>query len=159
MAWPGGWGYDVADALLRSHRAVVDRPIGSTHPEHDWMVYPLDYGYLEGTSAVDGDGVDVFLGSADRATLTAAAVTFDPYKHDVEVKLFAGCTPDEVRVVAERGVPDVAGTSIRDAVHTLHRAGFRVALGNDAPGPVRGTVPVAGAMLPAGTVVRIERAP
>ena len=66
---------------------------------------------------------------------------------------------DEVRVVAERGVPDVAGTSIRDAVHTLHRAGFRVALGNDAPGPVRGTVPVAGAMLPAGTVVRIERAP
>ena len=88
-------------ALLRSHRAVVDRPIGSTHPEHDWMVYPLDYGYLEGTSAVDGDGVDVFLGSADRATLTAAAVTFDPFKHDVEVKLFAGCTPDEVRVVAE----------------------------------------------------------
>ena len=49
-------------ALLRSHRAVVDLPVGSTHPEHDWMVYPLDYGYLEGTSAVDGDGVDVFLG-------------------------------------------------------------------------------------------------
>ncbi|NBW66581.1 PASTA domain-containing protein, partial [bacterium] len=66
---------------------------------------------------------------------------------------------DEVRVVAERGVPDVSGASIRDAVHTLHRAGFRVMLGNDAPGPVRGTSPAAGAMLPAGAMVRIERAP
>ena len=93
--------WDQVGAMLRSHRTVVDRPLGSTHPEHDWMVYPLDYGYLEGTSAVDGDGVDVFLGSADRGPLTAAAVTFDPFKHDVEVKLFAGCTPDEVRVVAE----------------------------------------------------------
>jgi cell division protein FtsI (penicillin-binding protein 3) len=66
---------------------------------------------------------------------------------------------DNVRVVAERSVPDVSGASIRDAVHSLHRAGFRVALGNDAPGLVRGTSPAAGAMLPAGTVVRIERAP
>jgi len=93
--------WEQVGALLRSHRTVVDRPVGSTHPVHGWMVYPLDYGYLEGTSAVDGGGVDVFLGSADRDTLTAAAVTFDPYKHDVEVKLLAGCTPDEVRVVAD----------------------------------------------------------
>lgn len=88
-------------ALLGTHRVIIDRPAGSTHPRHDWMIYPLDYGYLDGTSAVDGGGVDVFLGSADRRTLDAAAVTFDPYKHDVEVKLLAGCTPDEVRTVAE----------------------------------------------------------
>lgn len=66
---------------------------------------------------------------------------------------------DEVRVVPARSVPDVAGSSIRDAVHSLHRAGFRVELGNDAPGPVRTTSPAAGAILPAGAVIRIERAP
>ncbi len=87
--------------LLLDHPVVIDRPLGSRHPRHDWIVYPLDYGYLEGTSAVDGAGVDVFLGSGDRRALTAAAVTFDPYKHDVEVKLLAGCTPAEVATVAD----------------------------------------------------------
>ena len=28
------------------------------------MVYPLDYGYLEGTSAMDGEGVDVWVGTS-----------------------------------------------------------------------------------------------
>lgn len=67
--------------------------------------------------------------------------------------------PTDVRVVPARSVPDVSTLSIRDAVHTLHRAGFRVTLGSDAPGAVRGTSPAAGAVLPAGAVIRIERAP
>jgi len=86
--------------LVADHAVAIDRPAGSTHPEHDWILYPLDYGYLDGTVSADGDGLDVWLGSGDRSELSAVGVTFDPYKRDVEVKLLLGCTPDEVERIS-----------------------------------------------------------
>lgn len=55
-----------------------------------------------------------------------------------------------------RAVPDVAGLPLRDAVFTLHRAGFRVRIDSAAPD---GTTPASGAAAPAGTLVRLHRAP
>lgn len=52
-----------------------------------------------------------------------------------------------------RPVPDVTGFSTRAAVRALHEAGFRVTLGSSLPSP---TVPVAGTLLPAGTVVKLQ---
>jgi inorganic pyrophosphatase len=38
----------------------IDRPIGSAHP--DWgFIYPLNYGYLPGVSAPDGEELDAYL--------------------------------------------------------------------------------------------------
>jgi len=55
-----------------------------------------------------------------------------------------------------RVVPDVRGLVLRDAVRSLHNAGFRVQLGpgNTARG-TGATVPAAGAMAPAGSLVRL----
>jgi cell division protein FtsI (penicillin-binding protein 3) len=55
-----------------------------------------------------------------------------------------------------RAVPSVAGLPLRVAVHTLHRAGFRVVLED---GPVGRTVPAAGTMTSPGTLVRLAGAP
>ena len=52
-----------------------------------------------------------------------------------------------------RPVPDVRGMSTRIAVRALHRAGFRVTLTTSPGAP---TVPAAGTMLPAGSVVRLQ---
>ncbi|WP_322755272.1 hypothetical protein [Frankia sp. Cas3] len=41
-------------------------------------VYPVDYGYLGGTVAADGDGVDVFCGSAVGAGVVGFLVRADP---------------------------------------------------------------------------------
>ena len=54
---------------------------------------------------------------------------------------------------APRAVPDVGGLPLREAVHTLHRAGFRVQLAR-GPGSV---APASGTVLPAGAVVRLYR--
>jgi inorganic pyrophosphatase len=37
------------DRLVQRHRVVVDRAANSAHPLSPQHVYPLDYGYLEGT--------------------------------------------------------------------------------------------------------------
>lgn len=63
------WEY--ADQMVATHEIVIDRPAGSTHPRFPRIVYPLDYGYLNGTGAMDG-GVSI-AGAArwNRCTLPA----------------------------------------------------------------------------------------
>ncbi len=34
---------------------TVDRPLGSYHPEHKDIYYPINYGYIEGIIAPDGE--------------------------------------------------------------------------------------------------------
>jgi inorganic pyrophosphatase len=87
------------DSLFQSSKLVIDRPKGSAHPRYSPLVYPLDYGYLEGTSAGDGDGIDVWRGSLTPAQLDAIVCTADAVKRDVEIKLVIGCTPEEKTII------------------------------------------------------------
>jgi len=36
-------------------KVIVDRPLGSYHPEHKDLYYPINYGYVEGYIASDGE--------------------------------------------------------------------------------------------------------
>ncbi len=87
------------DEFVSSHRLVIDRPRGASHPRYPSLVYPLDYGYLEGTSGGDGAGIDVWRGSLVPARLVAVACTVDSRKRDAELKLLLGCTPEEMGIV------------------------------------------------------------
>ena len=87
------------DGLLASSEIVIDRPRGTTHPRYPEVVYPLDYGYLQGTTSGDGDGIDVWRGSMTRAVLVGVVCTVDTLKRDAEVKLLVGCTNDEFEAV------------------------------------------------------------
>ena len=40
---------------------LTDRPLGSPHPTHPDMVYPLSYGYVEGVMAGDGEEQDAYV--------------------------------------------------------------------------------------------------
>ena len=40
---------------------VIDRPLGSVHPEHNDMIYPINYGYVEGVIAPDGEYQDAYV--------------------------------------------------------------------------------------------------
>ena len=39
----------------------VDRPMGSYHPKHKDIYYPINYGYIEGVIAPDGEEQDAYL--------------------------------------------------------------------------------------------------
>ena len=43
----------------------VDRPMGSYHPKHTDLFYPINYGYVEGVIAPDGDEQDAYLLGVD----------------------------------------------------------------------------------------------
>ncbi|MCL4374554.1 inorganic pyrophosphatase [Patescibacteria group bacterium] len=47
-------------------RIKIDRPIGSVHPNFDRIKYTVNYGYLEGVKAPDGDDLDVYLLRVDK---------------------------------------------------------------------------------------------
>jgi len=38
----------------------IDRPLGSPHPQHGF-IYPVNYGFLPGTTAGDGEELDAYL--------------------------------------------------------------------------------------------------
>lgn len=87
------------DSLIAQSEIVIDRPKGSRHPRYSDMIYPLDYGYLENTSSMDGDGIDVWRGSMKDGSLRAIMVIVDLWKRDSEIKLLIGTTDEEARVV------------------------------------------------------------
>lgn len=44
---------------------VIDRPAGSRHPRYPDMIYPVNYGYVQGVFAGDGMEQDVYVLGAD----------------------------------------------------------------------------------------------
>ena len=45
----------------RTVTVTVDRPLGSYHPEHKDIYYPINYGYIEGVMTPDGEEQDAYL--------------------------------------------------------------------------------------------------
>ncbi len=93
------WSY--LDRLVAEHPVVLDRRRGSAHPNYPTLIYPLDYGYLEGTTTVDGGGLDVWVGSLQERLLDAVALTVDLHKRDAEMKLLLGCTEAEKQIILD----------------------------------------------------------
>ena len=93
--------WQAIDSLASSGRIVIDRPKGSSHPKYPDCIYPVDYGYLENTTSMDGGGIDVWRGSLPNDTVTAIICTVDLMKKDSEIKLLIGCTEEEIKTVYE----------------------------------------------------------
>jgi cell division protein FtsI (penicillin-binding protein 3) len=58
-----------------------------------------------------------------------------------------------------RAVPEIRGMEIRDAVRTLHEAGFRVHPARGPAGVAAATIPAPGTVAAAGSLVRLTREP
>lgn len=82
--------------LFEGTTLVIDRPKGMPHPRYPEIIYPVDYGYLRGTSSADGKGIDVWVGSLADKEIVGAICTVDLLKRDVELKVLYGCTEDEI---------------------------------------------------------------
>lgn len=52
---------DYSDIIGKTVDCVIDRPLGSTHPRHGSLVYPVNYGYVKGIMGGDGAEQDVYI--------------------------------------------------------------------------------------------------
>ena len=93
--------WESLERLVQVCPLLIDRPRGSAHPRYPDLIYPLDYGYLQNSRAMDGGGVDVWAGSLPERALEALLVTVDTLKQDVEIKLLLGCTPAEQQIALD----------------------------------------------------------
>jgi len=50
---------------MKRVKVIVDRPIHSEHPEHIGLIYKLNYGYVEGIMAPDGEEQDCYILDVD----------------------------------------------------------------------------------------------
>lgn len=88
------------DELVSKSEIVIDRPKGSAHPRFPDFIYRVDYGYLKGTTSMDGAGIDVWVGSGEK-TVDAVMCIVDLMKRDSEIKILIGCTEEEKQLVYE----------------------------------------------------------
>ncbi|MBE6541403.1 MAG: inorganic pyrophosphatase [Ruminococcaceae bacterium] len=86
------------DRLVKDSDIVIDRPRGTAHPRYPGFIYPVDYGYLKNTASMDGGGIDVWVGSAERK-IDAVICTVDMMKKDSEIKILIGCTEEEKSLI------------------------------------------------------------
>ena len=42
-------------------KVIIDRPLGSHHPKHTDIIYPVNYGYIPGVIAPDGEEQDAYV--------------------------------------------------------------------------------------------------
>lgn len=80
---------EVAKEFLGKHVEVVfDRPLGSAHPKHGF-IYEVNYGYIPGVMAADGEELDAyFLGTQESlATAEGAVVAIIHRENDDDDKL------------------------------------------------------------------------
>src|SRR5205085_7652487 len=95
--------------------------------------------------------------AAQQAGETASVVAPEAREPDPEpVVVTLATAPVKGAAAAPRIVPDVRGMSLRDAVRTLHSAGFRVGYSGRASARIlAATFPAAGAVVRQGSLIRL----
>ena len=75
----------------RTVTVTVDRPLGSYHPKHKNIHYPINYGYIEGIIAPDGEEQNVYILGVDKPVdrFTGRIIAVVHRNDDVEEKWVA----------------------------------------------------------------------
>ncbi|MEA4911429.1 MAG: inorganic pyrophosphatase [Oscillospiraceae bacterium] len=89
--------------MRRVVTVTVDRPLGSAHPDYPQTVYPVNYGYIAGAMAQDGEPQDAYILGVDRpvSSFTGELAAILHRSDDVEDKWVVvpkGMTLSESRV-------------------------------------------------------------
>lgn len=69
-------------------RVIVDRPLGSYHPVHKDLYYPINYGYIEGVFAFDREEQDAYILGVNEPIkeFTGVVIAIVVRRDDVESK-------------------------------------------------------------------------
>lgn len=80
------------DTLFLSGSIIQTKKKGEAHDTFKNLVYPVDYGKIADLQ----DDISVYLGSGARSQITGLVIAADILSKELDVKVLAGCTEDEV---------------------------------------------------------------
>lgn len=74
--------------ISRIVNVIVDRKLGSYHPNHKNIYYPINYGYISGIMAPDGEEQDAYILGINEPleTFTGKVIAIIHRKNDIEDK-------------------------------------------------------------------------
>lgn len=77
------------DMIGKNVKVYIDRPIGSTHPKHKDIIYPVNYGYIKEIKAADDEYQDVYVLGVDETITNCVGKIYAVVEreNDVEDKL------------------------------------------------------------------------
>ena len=80
--------YENCPVIGDTVKVTIDRPPGSCHPEYPDMYYPINYGYVEGIPAPDGEEQDAYVLGVDHpaAEITGKIIAVIHRYDDAEEK-------------------------------------------------------------------------
>lgn len=64
----------------------IDRPLGSVHPKHSDIVYPVNYGFVENIFADDGEEQDVYVLGVDKPIKEVVGIVIAVIKRNDDVE-------------------------------------------------------------------------
>lgn len=108
---------DPASVINSLVRVIIDRPLGSRHPEHPDIKYGLNYGYVDGVTGGDGEAQDAYIIGINAPLLRMSV--FDGYvaavivrKNDAETKwvvapIYGGIVPRTPKFTKEQIAAEV----------------------------------------------------
>ena len=84
----GAENLDYSDVIGRVVSGKIDRPLNTRHPRHPDMIYPINYGYVDGLIAGDGAEQDIYLFDCETPveTYTGKVIAVYHRTNDVEDK-------------------------------------------------------------------------
>ena len=90
-----------AQLMGRKVTVTVDRPMGSCHPEYPSLYYPINYGYVQGVIAADGEAQDAYILGVSQpvSQFTGRVIALIRRYDDIEDKLVVA--PDGVSFTKE----------------------------------------------------------
>lgn len=90
----------------------IDRPLGSKHPKHGF-IYGVNYGFVPGTKAPDGEEIDAYLLGMNESVET--------YKGKCIAVIHRTNDADDKLVVVPDPIDDVSDEDIRKMTHFQER--------------------------------------
>ncbi len=100
--------FELAKELLgKSVEVTIDRPLGTKHPKHGF-IYEVNYGYIDGITAPDGEELDAyFLGVNEPVTTGKGVCIAIAHRKDND---------DDKLIVVPEGIT-MSDSEIMSAIH------------------------------------------
>ncbi|MDR2066650.1 MAG: hypothetical protein LBP57_02290 [Endomicrobium sp.] len=89
--------FKTLEQWIEQNGISIDRPKGTPHPRFPNLIYPIDYGYINGTKSQDGSGIDLVKGDDESLKIVGIICALDPVKKDSEVKVLLNCTEENTK--------------------------------------------------------------